>query len=130
MLYLVLTLGTGLGLVFAAVFTAIAAVYLSDSGAEVAAARAPAARRRVWVDPNEAARAVGSWAEAPPRPAASAQASGSSPASALAVSAVRTAASTVAENSGSLSARATMASIISVTRSASMVSMRVPPASR
>jgi hypothetical protein len=27
----------------------------------VAAARARAARRRVWADPNEAARAVGSW---------------------------------------------------------------------
>jgi len=60
-LYLVLTLGIGLGLVFTAVFTAIAAVYLSDSGAEVAAARARAARRRAWADPNEAAQAVGSW---------------------------------------------------------------------
>ncbi|MGY1762699.1 hypothetical protein ACI79G_19185 [Geodermatophilus sp. SYSU D00779] len=61
MLYLVLTLGIGLGLVFTAVFTAIAAVYLSDPHAGVAAARARAARRRVWADPNEAARAVGSW---------------------------------------------------------------------
>jgi hypothetical protein len=60
-LYLVLTLGIGLGLVFAAVFTAIAAVYLPDPRAGVAAARARAARRRVWADPNEAARAVGSW---------------------------------------------------------------------
>ena len=61
MLYLVLTLATGLGLVFAAVFTAIAAVYLPDPRAELTAARARAARRRVWADPNEAARAVGSW---------------------------------------------------------------------
>ncbi|WP_448621582.1 hypothetical protein [Geodermatophilus sp. URMC 65] len=61
MLYLVLTLGIGLGLVFVAVFTAIAAVYLPDPRAGVAAARAHAARRHVWVDPNEAARAVGSW---------------------------------------------------------------------
>ena len=54
-LYLVLTLGIGLGLVFTAVFTAIAAVYLSDPRAGLAAARARAARRRAWVDPNEAA---------------------------------------------------------------------------
>jgi hypothetical protein len=60
-LYLVLTLGIGLGLVFTAVFTAIAAVYLSDPHAGVAAARARAARRRAWADPNEAAQAVGSW---------------------------------------------------------------------
>ncbi len=59
-LYLVLTLGIGLGLVFTAVFTAIAAVYLSDPRAEVAV-RACAAHRRVRADPNEAARAVGSW---------------------------------------------------------------------
>ena len=61
MLYLVLTLGLGLGLVFTAAFTAIAAVYLSEPRAEVATARARAARCRVWADPNEAARAVGSW---------------------------------------------------------------------
>jgi hypothetical protein len=60
-LYLVLTLGIGLGVVFAAVVTAIIAVYLSDPHAGVAAARARAARRHVWADPNEAARAVGSW---------------------------------------------------------------------
>ena len=61
MLYLVLTLGIGLGLVFVAVFTAIAAVYLPDPRDGVAAARARAARRHTWADPNEAARAVGSW---------------------------------------------------------------------
>ncbi len=64
------------------------------------------------------------------RPPASAQSSGSSPPAALALSAVRTASSTLAENPGSLSARCTTASIISGTALASMVSIRVPPASR
>ena len=61
MLYLVLTLGIGLGLVFVAVFTAIAAVYLPDPRADGPTVRARADRRRVWADPNEAARAAGSW---------------------------------------------------------------------
>ena len=55
------TLAIGLGLVVVAVITAVAAVLLPDTGVDAAAVRAWAARRRTWVDPNEAARAAGSW---------------------------------------------------------------------
>ncbi len=61
MLYLTLILGIGLGLVVVAVITAVAAVYLPDPRTGGSTPRTRADRRRVWADPNEAARAVGSW---------------------------------------------------------------------
>jgi hypothetical protein len=60
-LALILILGIGLGLVVVAVITAVAAVYLPDPRADRPTPRAHADRRRVWADPNEAARAAGSW---------------------------------------------------------------------
>ena len=61
LLDLAVTLAMGLGLVIVAVLTAVSAFLLPDARADVVTVRARAARRRAWIDPNEAARAAGSW---------------------------------------------------------------------
>ena len=61
MLHIAVPLAISLGLVFLAVVTAVAAVYFPDTGVDAATVRARTIRRRAWTDPNEAARAVGSW---------------------------------------------------------------------
>lgn len=60
MLHVVVLLTIAFGLVALAVVTTVAAVLFPDVRG-LPAARAWAARRRAWADPNEAARAVGSW---------------------------------------------------------------------
>jgi hypothetical protein len=60
LLQVAVTLAMGFGLVVVAVVTAVAAVLFPDTHG-LPAVRARAARRRAWVDPNEAARAAGSW---------------------------------------------------------------------
>ncbi|RBY75481.1 hypothetical protein DQ238_19775 [Geodermatophilus sp. TF02-6] len=61
MLLLPVLLAIGLSLVGVAVSAATAHVLLRDPRVDAATAGAPTARRRRWVDPNEAARAAGSW---------------------------------------------------------------------
>jgi hypothetical protein len=61
MLHVAVTLVMGFSLVVVAVVTAVAAVFLPDTRVDVAAVRARTARRRAWVDLNEAARAATGW---------------------------------------------------------------------
>ena len=60
MLHAAVLLSSIFGLVAVAIVTTVAAVLFPEVYG-LPAARARAARRRAWVDPNEAARAVGSW---------------------------------------------------------------------
>ena len=61
LLHVAVTLALGVSLIVVAAITAVAAMFLPDTCADTAAVRARIARRRAWVDPNEAARAAGSW---------------------------------------------------------------------
>ena len=61
MLQIAVPLAIGFGLVVLAALTAVAAVYFPDTRVDLGAVRVQAARRRGWADPNEAARAAGSW---------------------------------------------------------------------
>ena len=61
LLHVAVTLAMGFGLVAVAVITAIAAMYLPDVRTDGAFVRTRAARRRAGAEPNEAARAAGSW---------------------------------------------------------------------
>ena len=61
LLHLSVTLAMGLSLVVVAVLVAVSAFLLPDARADVVTVRAQAVRRRAWIDPNEAARAAGSW---------------------------------------------------------------------
>ena len=60
MLHVAVLLTITFGLVALAIVTTVAAVLFPEAYG-LPAARAWAAHRRAWVDPNEAARAVGSW---------------------------------------------------------------------
>jgi hypothetical protein len=61
LLHVAVTLAMGFGLVALAVVTAVAAVMFPDTRANGATARTQTSRSRAWLDPNEAARAAGSW---------------------------------------------------------------------
>lgn len=61
MLHIAVPLAISLGLVVLSVLTAVAAVHFPDTGGDAATVRTRIPRRPAWVDPNEAARAVGSW---------------------------------------------------------------------
>ena len=60
MLHVAVLLTTTFSLVGLVIVTSVAAVLFPEVYG-LPAARAWAARRRAWVDPNEAAQAVGSW---------------------------------------------------------------------
>jgi hypothetical protein len=59
-LHVALLLSSIFGLIAVAVVTTVAAVLYPDVHG-LPAARTWVARRRAWVDPNEAAQAFGSW---------------------------------------------------------------------
>ncbi len=61
MLPLALTLAIGLGLIGVAIVAAVAWVLLPDAREGVRTDATRAGRRRTLLDPNEAARAAGSW---------------------------------------------------------------------
>jgi hypothetical protein len=60
-LHIAVPLAISLSLVVLAFVTAVAAVHFPDTGVDGAVVRRWVARRRASMDPNEAARAAGSW---------------------------------------------------------------------